>query len=146
MIIIIIKNVKDYQNGLSEEANIMWKLVNGKLIQTVDISRVEYKTRISKKLLDELKQLAEEHKTHVGYLLENGFENILEVNYINFDKNKRPKDRIEFRTTCNKETLENLRKLAKENKLNLNDVIETSIAYINIEQVKDGNWRYRVEN
>ncbi|MBD8028025.1 rRNA methyltransferase [Ureibacillus sp. Re31] len=124
----------------------MWKLVNGKLIQTVDISRVEYKTRISKKLLDELKQLAEEHKTHVGYLLENGFENILEVNYINFDKNKRPKDRIEFRTTCNKETLENLRKLAKENKLNLNDVIETSIAYINIEQVKDGNWRYRVEN
>lgn len=124
----------------------MWKLVNGKLIQTVDETRAEYKTRISKELLIELKQLAAEHNTHVGYMLENGFDNLLKENYINFDKKKRPKDRVEFRTTCNKETLQSLRIFAKENKLNLNDIIESSIAYIDINQVKSGDWRYRVES
>lgn len=29
---------------------------------------------------------------------------IIKENYINFDKKNRPKDRVEFRTTCNKET------------------------------------------
>ncbi|MFC7687031.1 rRNA methyltransferase [Ureibacillus sp. GCM10028918] len=124
----------------------MWKLVNGRLIQTIDDSRAEYKTRISKTLLTELKHLANEHNTHVGYLLENGFIKILEENYINYDKKNRPKDRVEFRTTCNKETLECLRIFAKENKLNLNDVIESSIALINIDEVKDGKWRYRIES
>ena len=124
----------------------MWKLVNGKLIQTIDTTRTEYKTRISKLLLTELKQLADEHNTHVGYLLENGFINILKENYINFDKKNRPKDRVEFRTTCNKETLEYLRIFARENKLNLNDVIEASIALINVDEVKAGKWRYRIES
>ncbi|MCM3387827.1 rRNA methyltransferase [Ureibacillus chungkukjangi] len=124
----------------------MWKSVNGRLIQTVDDTRAEYKTRISKSLLTELKKLADEHNTHVGYLLETGFVQILKENYINFDKKNRPKDRVEFRTTCNKEVLENLREFAKDNKLNLNDVIETSCNLINIEQVKDGKWRYRIES
>jgi len=124
----------------------MWKSVNGKLVQTIDDTRAEYKTRISKSLLTELKELASEHNTHVGYLLETGFVKILEENYINFDKKNRPKDRVEFRTTCNKEVLENLRLFAKENKLNLNDVIESSIALINIDEVKNGKWRYRIES
>jgi len=124
----------------------MWKSVNGKLVQTIDDTRAEYKTRISKSLLTELKELASEHNTHVGYLLETGFVKILEENYINFDKKNRPKDRVEFRTTCNKEVLENLRLFAKENKLNLNDVIESSIALINIDEVKSGKWRYRIES
>ncbi|PYF05697.1 rRNA methyltransferase [Ureibacillus chungkukjangi] len=124
----------------------MWKSVNGRLIQTVDDTRAEYKTRISKSLLTELKKLADEHNTHVGYLLETGFVQILKENYINFDKKNRPKDRVEFRTTCNKEVLENLRVFAKDNKLNLNDVIEASCNLIDIEQVKDGKWRYRIES
>ncbi len=124
----------------------MWKLVDGRLVQTSDDSRVRYKTRISNALIIKLKQLADEHNTHVGYLLENGFEQILKENYINYDKKKRPDDRVEFRTTCDKETLEKLRHFAKENKLNLNDVIEASSALINIEEVKAANWRYRIEN
>lgn len=123
----------------------MWKLINGKLIQTVDTSRAEYKTRISKSILNKLKEQAKEHKTHVGYLLENGFENILKEGIIQFDKRNRPKDRVEFRTTCDKEILEQLRTFAKENKLNLNDVIEASIPYINLNEVKNEKWRYRVE-
>lgn len=123
----------------------MWKLVNGRLIQTVDSTRAEYKTRISKVLLDELKIMAKENNTHVGYLLENGYENILKGNFIQFDKKKRPKDRVEFRTTCNDEILDQLRIFAKDHKLNLNDVIEASIPYINVDDVKSEKWRYRIE-
>ncbi|MEO4055124.1 rRNA methyltransferase [Solibacillus sp. CAU 1738] len=123
----------------------MWKKINGRLIQTIDTTRLEYKTRISKTLLDELKKMAKEHNSHIGYLLENGFENLLHENYIVYDKKNRPKDRIEFRTTCDKEILENLRAFAKENKLNLNDVIESSVQHINVDDVKNGKWRYRIE-
>ena len=124
----------------------MWKLVNGRLIQTFDDTRARYKTRISKALLTNLKQLANEYDTHVGYLLENGFERLLKENYIKFDKKQRPKDRVEFRTTCNEETLEKLKIFAKENELNLNDVIEASSTLINVEEVKASNWRYRIES
>ncbi|MFJ8235880.1 rRNA methyltransferase [Ureibacillus sp. NPDC094379] len=123
----------------------MWKLVNGKLKQIVDETRSEYKTRISKSMLDELKKLAEEHNTNVGYILETGFQNIIKDNVVVFDKKNRPKDRVEFRTTCNKEILENLRLLAKANKLNLNDVIEASIPMIDVKGVKKDNWRHRIE-
>ncbi|MFC5543128.1 MAG: rRNA methyltransferase [Bacilli bacterium] len=123
----------------------MWKLVNGKLLQTIDTSRIKYKTRISKALLDDLKIMADKNNTYVGYLLENGFENILKENAITFDKKNRPKDRVEFRTTCDKELLERLKKFAKDHQLNLNDVIEASVAYINTNDVKQESWRYRVE-
>lgn len=123
----------------------MWKIVNGKLIQTVDETRTEYKTRISASLIKKLKVIAKESNSNIGYLLENGFENILNESALMYDKKNRPKDRIEFRTTCDKETLESLRLFAKSNKLNLNDVIEASESYINIEDVKNANWRYRIE-
>lgn len=123
----------------------MWKIVNGKLIQTVDEARTEYKTRISANLIKKLKLMAEESNSHIGYLLENGFENILNESALIYDKKNRPKDRIEFRTTCDKDTLENLRLFAKSNKLNLNDVIEASIPYIDQNKVKHANWRYRIE-
>ncbi|QUG41775.1 rRNA methyltransferase [Psychrobacillus sp. INOP01] len=123
----------------------MWKVVNGKLIQTVDETRTEYKTRISASLIKKLKIMAEQSNSHISYLLENGFKNILSESAITYDKKNRPKDRVEFRTTCDKDTLASLRLLAKNNKLNLNDVIEASIPYIDQNNVKHANWRYRIE-
>lgn len=123
----------------------MWKNINGKLIQTIDETRQEYKTRISKSMINDLKKLAAEHNSHIGYLLENGFENLLKENYIEYDKKLRPKDRVEFRTTCNKEILASLREFAKKNKLNLNDCIEASIEFIDLTNIKSANWRYRKE-
>ena len=123
----------------------MWKIHNGKLIQTTDESRIWYKTRMSAEIINSLKQLAEKYDTHIGYLLENGYSNLIESGTIAYDKKNRPKDRIEFRTTCDKELLESLKEFAKQHNLNLNDVIEASVAYINYEDVKHTNWRYRVE-
>ncbi|MER2028300.1 MAG: rRNA methyltransferase [Solibacillus sp.] len=123
----------------------MWKIHNGKLIQTTDESRIRYKTRMSAAIINSLKQLAEKYDTHIGYLLENGYSNLIESGTIIYDKKNRPKDRIEFRTTCDKELLDSLKDFAKDHSLNLNDVIEASVAYINYEDVKHANWRYRVE-
>ncbi len=123
----------------------MWKIHNGKLIQTTDESRIRYKTRMSAAIINSLKQLAEKYDTHIGYLLENGYSNLIESGSIVYDKKNRPKDRIEFRTTCDKELLDSLKEFAKDHNLNLNDVIEASVAYINYEDVKHANWRYRVE-
>ena len=123
----------------------MWKLHNGKLVQTTDETRVRYKTRISAEILNNLKQLTETYDTHIGYLLENGYSNLIETGAIVFNKQNRPKDRTEFRTTCDKELLESLKNFAKQHELNLNDVIEASVAYINFEDIKRSHWRYRVE-
>lgn len=123
----------------------MWKYDNGRLIQTTDETRCRYKTRVSRALLEQLKELAALHQTHVGYLLENGYMNLLATGTITYDKKSRPKDRIEFRTTCDEELLEEVRLFAKRHRLNLNDVMEASIAYIRLDEVKDGHWRYRVE-
>ncbi|MEK4386016.1 rRNA methyltransferase [Solibacillus sp. FSL W7-1464] len=123
----------------------MWKIHNGKLIQTTDESRIRYKTRMSAAIINSLKQLAEKYDTHIGYLLENGYSNLIKSGTIVYDKKNRPKDRIEFRTTCDKELLDSLKVFAKDHNLNLNDVIEASVAYINYEDVKHANWRYRVE-
>lgn len=124
--------------------NGMWKLVNGRLIQTTDETRSRYKTRISATIIEQLKQLSIQHHSHIGYLLENGYVNMLLQGAITYDKKNRPKDRIEFRTTCDAELLEHLRDFAKRQQLNLNDVIEASVAYINVEDVKDAHYRYRI--
>ncbi len=124
----------------------MWKLINGKLVQSVDESRSEYKTRISAALIQQLKLQAKESNTHIGYLLESGFENILNEDAIIFDKKNRPKDRVDFRTTCDKDILNKLKIFAKKNTLNLNDVIEASVAYIDKSKVKNVDWRYRTRN
>lgn len=123
----------------------MWKLQNGKLIQTTDESRSRYKTRMSAAIIEQLKEMADKHDTHIGYLLENGYSNLLQMGTISYNKNNRPKDRIEFRTTCDKELLQSMKDFAKQQELNLNDVIEASVAYIQVEEVKRAHWRYRVE-
>ena len=123
----------------------MWKLMNGRLIHMTDNTRCRYKTRISKAIVEELKTLATRHHTHVGYLLENGYVNLLAAGTITYDKKGRPKDRIEFRTTCDGELLEEIRLFAKRHDLNLNDVMEACIPYIKLDEVKTGDWRYRVE-
>lgn len=123
----------------------MWKLVNGGLVQTIDNTRVDFRTNISKSLLDELNTIANEHYTHVNYLLENGLENVLAQGVITFDKKTRPKDRVQYKTSYDKELLEKVKEFAKNHKLFINDVIEYSVSYIDLENIKNKNYRHRVE-
>lgn len=123
----------------------MWKNVNGRLIQLTDESRVKFRTNISKSLLESLSQLAEEHDTCINYLIESGLNQVLEEDYIAFDKKARPKDRVQYKTTYDKSLLERTRKFAADNGLFINDVIEYSSRFIVPSQSKNTDFRYRIE-
>ncbi|MFS0575028.1 rRNA methyltransferase [Sporosarcina sp. 179-K 3D1 HS] len=123
----------------------MWKLKDGKLIHTTDQTREAFRTNISKALLEQLSDLAAQHRTHINYLLEDGLLNLLEQGTIVYDKKTRPKDRVQYKTTYDKELLESVKDFAKANRLNANDVIEHSVNHIDFDSVKNRNYRYRIE-
>ena len=113
---------------------LMWKLVNEKLIQTIDNTRVKFRTNVSKSILDQLKILAIENNIHVNYLIENGLQTVLALEVITFNKDSRPKDRVQYKTTYDKKLLDLVKEFAKRHHLFINDVIEYSVKYINIEE------------
>ncbi|MDV6377095.1 rRNA methyltransferase [Sporosarcina sp. GW1-11] len=124
----------------------MWKLVNGKMIQTTDETRVKFRTNISQKILEKLDELADEHDTYSNYLLENGLVNVLANGTIHYDKELRPTDRIQFKTSYDKELLESVKELAKEHKLFMNDVIEYSVDHIDFTDIKTKAHKNRLES
>lgn len=123
----------------------MWKKVNGRLISTTDISRVKFRTNISKAILDQLDTLAKENDTHVNYLIETGLQEVLSQQVIIFNKEVRPKDRIPYKTTYDKELLQEIKKTAKDHDLFINDVIEYSVKFIKLDVIKNSSYRNRVE-
>lgn len=123
----------------------MWKLVNGRLIQTTDSSRIKFRTNVSKAILDQLNHLAMENDTHVNYLIESGLQIVLTQGVITFNKKNRPKDRVQYKTTYDKELLDQVKEFAKNHDLFMNDVIEYSIHFIDIENIKNSNYKHRIE-
>lgn len=123
----------------------MWKLVDGRLIQTTDTARTNFVTNISQSILEDLRLIAKENNTHVNYLIENGLQSLLSENQISYNKDTRPKDRMAFNTSCDRELLDEVKQFAKTHKLFLNDVIEYSIRFIDIQEVKKSSHRYRIE-
>ncbi|PKG22969.1 rRNA methyltransferase [Niallia nealsonii] len=123
----------------------MWKKVNGRLIQEIDETRVKFRTNISKSIIAQLNELADEHDTHANYLIENGLQHVLADGSITFDKKTRPKDRIQYKTTYDKELLNYVKEFAQKHQLFINDVIEYSTKYIDLEHIKSKDYRYRVE-
>lgn len=123
----------------------MWKLVNGRLIHTTDETRVKFRTNISESTLESLKDMAEKNNTHINYLLENGLKTVLMQGVISFNKDTRPKDRIQYKTTYDGELLASVKDFAKKHNVFINDVIEYSVQFINLEKVKKNGYRYRVE-
>lgn len=123
----------------------MWKNINGRLIQQTDESRVKFRTNISKTLLDDLAQIAEENDTYVNYLIETGLNQVLTEDYISFDKQARPKDRVQYKTTYDRQILEQTKKFAAAKGLFINDVIEYSSKFVAPSQSKTTEHRYRIE-
>ncbi|WP_153723626.1 rRNA methyltransferase [Sporosarcina cascadiensis] len=123
----------------------MWKLVNGKMVQTTDETRIKFRTNISQEILQQLEDLSEEYYTYNNYLLENGLRNVLEQGLVTYDKNLRPKDRVQYKTTYDQELLESVKQLAKNHKLFINDVIEYSVGHINFDELKTKDHKNRIE-
>jgi len=123
----------------------MWKLVDGRLVQTTDTARTNFVTNISQSILEDLRSVAKENNTHVNYLIESGLQSLLSENQISYNKDTRPKDRIAFNNSCDKELLNEVKQFAKAHKLFLNDVIEYSVQFIDVEDAKKSSHRYRIE-
>ena len=74
--------------------------------------------------------MAKEKDTHVNYLLEIGLQNVLAHGVIAYNKESRPKDRVQYKTTYDQELLDRVKEFAKQNHLFINDVIEYSTKFI----------------
>ncbi|MDS9471191.1 rRNA methyltransferase [Sporosarcina pasteurii] len=122
----------------------MWKNINGKLVHVTDESRVKFRTNISKSILNKLRDVAKENHTHVNYLLETGLKEILTLGAITIDKKKRPKDRVQYKTTYDRDLLEKIRTFAVKNNVYVNDVIEYSVRFIDIENSKKQGHKHRI--
>ena len=123
----------------------MWKNINGKLYHITDNSRVKFRTNISKQILDQLSELADRSDTHINYLLENGLENLLKNSLIIYNRETIPKDRVQYKTTYDRELLSNVREFAQQHNIFISDVIEYSVRMIDIDTVKNKNHKHRVE-
>ena len=123
----------------------MWKLVDGRLVQTTDTARTNFVTNISQAILEDLRSVAKKNNTHVNYLIESGLQSLLSENQISYNKDTRPKDRIAFNNSCDKELLNEIKQFAKAHKLFLNDVIEYSVQFIDVQDAKKSSHRYRIE-
>ena len=146
ILVCIIRIYRVFQSYIIKESVLfMWKLVDGKLIHTTDTSRVKFRTNISRSILKSLKILAKENHTHINYLLETGLKEVLTLGAITFDKKARPKDRIQYKTTYDRELLESIREFSIKNNLFVNDVIEYSVKLIDVENSKKIYYKHRVE-
>ncbi len=120
-------------------------MVDGSLIHTTDDSRIKFRTNISESILESLKLMAKENNTHINYLIESGLQTVLVQDVISFNKESRPKDRVQYKTTYDKELLESTKVFAKEHNLFINDVIEYSVGFIDTKNIKNNSHRFRVE-
>ncbi|MGM7723066.1 LAGLIDADG family homing endonuclease [Metabacillus sp. Hm71] len=106
------------------------------VLETSDPTKIKFRTSISKSILDKLSILAKENNTHVNILLESGLQTVLSQGNISFNKKDRPKDRIQYKSTYDKELLDSLREFANKNNLFMNDVIEYSSNFIKFNNIK----------
>lgn len=114
----------------------LWKIVDGKIVRTSISTRISFRTNISKSLLDTLKALAYQHKTHVNHLFESGLMNLLSQKDFTFTKIMKPTDRVQYKTTYDIQLLHDLKVAAKHHKLNMNDLIEHSVQFIDLNNIK----------
>ena len=77
----------------------------------------------------------------MNYLLKHGLQRVLAQGIITYNKEFRPKDRVQYKTTYDKELLQEVKEFAKQHHLFINDVIEYSVSYIDIDQSKDKDYK-----
>ncbi|MFJ8247271.1 hypothetical protein [Peribacillus asahii] len=103
-------------------------------IRFKDLTRSHFNTTLSKSLLDQIKQVADEKGSPYNMFLEIGMEWVLETYYYkgSFHKPTRPTDRVRINTTFNTSLFNRIK--ARTNRLGkdiyANDLIEEGMKYI----------------
>ena len=86
-------------------------------------TRISFRTNVSKSLLESLKGLASKNNTHVNHLIENGLKNLFLQTDIKLNKIIKPTDRVQYKTTYDKQILDDLKVAAKHHRVDMNDLI-----------------------
>ena len=123
----------------------MWIHTGEKLLNATDPTRVKFRTNISKAILDDLRLMADQNHTHVNYLIEVGLETMLADGVLAYSKDLRPTDRVQYKTTYDKDLLAATREFAAQNGVFVNNLIEHSASLIDPSKCKDKPHRARVE-
>lgn len=107
-----------------------WNVKNGKLVLISKNKRTSIKTHVSKSLVDNIRKIAKEKRTHINQLIEPILLEVLDSGIIIIDKNDKKLDRVEFRTTFDNDLVKRLKLFAKNEKLNLNRLLEYAMSKV----------------
>ena len=121
-----------YHEDLSE--NSKWSIIGNKIVHVSNSNRISFRTNVSKRILEELKKLAIKHNTKINHLIENGLTNMLLQDELSWNQITKSMDRIQYKTTYDKDLLLNLKAFAKERDLYINELIELSVQFIDIKK------------
>ncbi|MGB2991117.1 MAG: hypothetical protein WBB47_00645 [Paenisporosarcina sp.] len=114
----------------------LWKIVDEKIVINPVSTRISFRTNVSKSLLETLKGLARKNNIHVNHLIENGLKNLLFQTDIKLNKIIKPSDRVQYKTTYDKQILDDLKVAAKQHRVDMNDLIEHSVEFIELIDIK----------
>ena len=121
-----------YCEDLSE--NSKWRIIGNKIVHVSNSNRISFRTNVSKRILEELKKLALKHNTKINHLIENGLTNMLLQDELPLNQITKSMDRIQYKTTYDKELLLTLKAFAKERDIYINELIELCVQYIDIKK------------
>ncbi|WP_394188029.1 LAGLIDADG family homing endonuclease [Paenisporosarcina quisquiliarum] len=121
-----------YHEDLSE--NSKWRIIGNKIVHVSNSNRISFRTNVSRSILEEIKNLALKQNTKVNHLIENGLTNMLLQDELPLNQITKSMDRIQYKTTYDKELLLTLKAFAKERDLYINELIELSIHFIDIKK------------
>jgi len=119
-----------YHEDLNDHSK--WRKVGTKIVHISNSNRISFRTNVSKSILEDVKKLALKHNTKVNHLIENGLINMLLQDEFHNYQTTKSTDRIQYKSTYDKDLLAAIKKLAKEHNLYINTLIELSIKHIDI--------------
>jgi hypothetical protein len=104
------------------------------LIRNVNPDRQHFNTTLSKSLLDQIKEIADEKDTSYNFILEEGMEWVMETYYLkgSFTLPSKPSDRVRINTTFSSRLFNKLKARCKRlgKGIYANDLIEEGMKYV----------------
>lgn len=102
-----------------------WEIIDGQIKHINNSSKRNIKFRIDNNLITEIKNLAKETQQFLNELIEP--EIIKIINNKEIPIRKRKKERVEFRTTLDERTIEQMKQIAEMQKVSLSNIVEQSM-------------------
>ncbi|WP_181884549.1 LAGLIDADG family homing endonuclease [Neobacillus piezotolerans] len=94
-------------------------------------NRVKFRTTVSSNILAKLGEIAKQNNTYINYLLESGMNILMDAKELNLKKNKRT-DRVQYKSTFDRELLDRAKVFAQTYGIHVSDVIEYAAEFVDV--------------